>query len=120
MRIAARERAERGAGFLDDVVPGWPAMVEIERLDQMSTQWCVLAQITTHLPAFDCHCDDELSLFGWFMYDDHSPAKVRDELGMGFIPVGEDDAHALTEAWTEIITAKRAALVGSQRLRYSE
>lgn len=123
MIATAAERAQRGEQFLDVKVPGWPAMVDTLTLDLMDQVKCVLGQITPHLRT--CDCDPEVSPYGWFLFDDHAPGVMDDPEALGFEPIvtEEDvedvdgdfsraaDSVALTEAWRQIITTKRAALV---------
>ena len=122
--LTASERVERGAQFLDGVVPGWPALIDTEALDIGSVSDCVLGQLA---PAMweQVTCMHEgsihnLSPFGWWMYDICAPADAsRQVFTFGFDgdeDVSDDqtylvDSGELTEVWRQVITAKRAALV---------
>lgn len=41
----ARERAKRGATFLDQEKPGWVHLIDLTKLDMGSSYYCVLGQL---------------------------------------------------------------------------
>ena len=43
--MTTEERVAVGASLLDRVMPGWPAKIELERLDIQSCTCCVLGQL---------------------------------------------------------------------------
>ncbi len=97
--IAARVAA--GAQWLDDNVPGWVDLIDLDRLDLRSTCRCVLGQL------FDDY--------------DFAPRDARWYSGdYGFDAVGDHltaEYVALTDAWTRLITTRRqrAALLSPAR-----
>lgn len=103
-------RVERGAALLDKKRPGWWKRISLDELDITSCFRCVLGQ------EYQPEVPPEAST----PYD-----AARDALGLspavsaelGFDPRFGDNwkvsARALTEAWRELITARREAAGGS-------
>lgn len=81
-----------GAAYLDDTNPGWWRRINLDRLDLSSTCRCILGQL-------DGDYLDAVEHRG-LAYQGPTP----EELGF-LAPVHE--AHALTDTWRELITARR-------------
>ena len=103
---AARERAARGADFLDDANPGWAAHVDPDRLELSDGRSCVLGQL---------HGGYRLGLGRARILNlSSAPIASLSPVDLGFQAVGdlgeaaEDLDYAfLTRAWRECLRARQ-------------
>ena len=110
----ARQRARRGAEYLDDVDPGWHARLDPDRLVLADGACCVLGQL---------HGDFRLGLGRAAIFDlSSAPRASLSPVELGFLcvqdvpPAWQDQDYALLDqAWQEEIVQRRplAALVGA-------
>lgn len=102
---AARIRAARGAAFLDDADPGWPARIDPSRLELADGEACVLGQL---------HGGYRLGLGRARILNlSSAPLASASPVELGFQAVrelGEDiedlDYAFLTRAWRECLHAR--------------
>jgi hypothetical protein len=102
------ERVERGAALLDEKRPGWWREIDLGRLNLRSGCDCVIGQIGGTLTYSDTVCS---------LGADRTAEEVRFGFEAAEVIKGDDwdwnvqDAEydALTEAWRDLITGRRAA-----------
>lgn len=103
----ARERAARGAAFLDEVDPQWYARLDLQTLHLKSGTACVLGQL---------HGDFRLGLGRASLFNMSSaPRASRSPVRLGFLCVqgvpaaeAEQDYLYLDQAWTEEVQQRQA------------
>lgn len=108
-RADMRRRAQRGAEWLDSVVPGWEAKVKVSELDLCCPHGCVLGQIAGVLQ----EGTDFWSLYMTGLTIDGVLVSVPKELRTSFALADHDwDALTdrawplLTEVWLDELTAR--------------
>jgi hypothetical protein len=100
------ERAEKGAKLLDEKVPGWAAIIDLEKLKMDSMRECVLGQIFGHF------LEGQAFLFGrdWPDYNDdarsHGFYPHFTEVGVPVESLLEID-EMKNEIWTNFILRRR-------------
>jgi hypothetical protein len=101
------EEIDRGIKLLDREAPGWPAHIDVDRLDMMSNYDCVLAQLA--------------GPYGWARPGEQNPftsaclaLHVTSWSYYGFAPPRESNQwaalllkHELKRQWTERILARQ-------------
>lgn len=110
------ERVERGAALLDDKRPGWWQQIDLDTLDVRAKCDCVLGQVAAAPGDFRydryVHGLDIVRLDGWqaphygFDYD----VRINEEACCEENERAIIAAYAaLTQAWRDLILARRAA-----------
>src|SRR5437764_14197069 len=92
-------RVAAGAAFLDQEIPGWDRLIDLDRLDIGSGCRCVLGQINRN--------EDNPAL----SYDLGMTVLGLDDRDSGTLGVNGDrrDLYALTDEWRAVIAARREA-----------
>jgi hypothetical protein len=96
-------RVERGAALLDEKRPGWDGLIDLGRLDIQSSCNCVAGQLAGGSWAFS------LTMESLELEDEEEFADHGFEADGNDHPTIEADYAALTVAWRDLITGRRAA-----------
>lgn len=92
------KRAINGAKLLDELCPGWDAIIDLETLDVYSHDKCILAQLGKS-PLGD-------PLRNLFI--DESPDRMmKSLLKHGLFCMDSRSGARMTDAWKKLITARR-------------
>ncbi len=100
----ARQRATTGAAFLDAHYPGWDAKIDLGTLDVGCCSSCMIAQVyggdyNKVAPDLLTAHDVSMTQLGFYIRGSKERQAERDE-----------KYHQLTEAWTDLILERRAAV----------
>jgi hypothetical protein len=110
-------RVARGARYLDELVPGWDKVIDLERLDLASSCACVLGQLALDSkPAKTWEWFGICRFFGLIVGKNRPSDRRHSSVSLGFQaywPPGHDGPGArsyrtLTAAWRTLIEARRS------------
>lgn len=113
-----RERAHRGALYLDRVMPDWYERVEVKYLDLADECRCVLGQIFESPSAVAIMHDSGFSLGCEVLLSEDAQGSGDASIMLGFdygmfdVPstgTGQLDWRGLTAAWREEVSVRQAA-----------
>lgn len=111
--LTAEQRVTAGAAFLDQNRPGWDALINRDRLDINSARNCVLGQLDGSYWISPLHLkpDFDGARLGLMCTCAHAIDDPENWLDLeAFLTVFDHcDADALTAAWRNLITQRRAA-----------
>jgi hypothetical protein len=120
------ENVQRGAALLDEKVPGWDKLIDLDTLRMSSCTSCIVGQVmlTTHADEIGKYYSDSrvyargLTILG--VLEDEGDYDEGDQaIGFNLYPEEDDDGEevgpddpdwaALGEAWKKLILARRTA-----------
>lgn len=112
------ERVERGAALLDGKRPDWWREIDLDRLDIGSRCGCIIGQLAGLTQASDRGLTYEWATRQLDVgYSDEIPmgfeAPTTREYGSNRAPTIAAEYAALTEAWRDLILARRSAAEAS-------
>ena len=92
------KRVLKGAKMLDEMHPGWHAIIDLDTLDVYSHDKCILAQL-------------ENSRFNKALEKTfkgvHHSRMMQTLFDHGFFVLGKNSSDQLTKSWKKLITARR-------------
>lgn len=104
-----KDRVQRGATWLDQIIPGWREKIDLKNLNIDSGYYCVLGQLGRNLDwlegyrnTYQIFLKKYLRLERWNQDDQQLRKWVIDH---GFLPDPKlDDVDELNKCWERIIT----------------
>jgi hypothetical protein len=103
-----QERVNAGAEFMDEVFPGWANRINVDKLDIIDGDHCVLGQIyggAETMYSKYTYVVNDLYAQGHWPYNEGVMETARE---LGFIGYG-DDGKELTECWKNEIRSRQAS-----------
>lgn len=104
--LTVEDRVARGAALLDEKVPGWVDLIDLDTLDLGSPCRCILGQ------TFADHPDADLTPFTFGVDSIFKVGADADDIAAYGFEVYLDDLAdyywSLTDEWTRVILARRA------------
>lgn len=96
--------AERGAAFLDEILPGWHEKIDVQQLALSDNRCCVLAQLADDLPG-----PPEFSSYRpYFNAKEKLGLSDTDCAKLGFYVWPRQSFARLTSSWKLIIEGRRS------------